>query len=332
LNHLLKDKNILYVAPAFFGYESDIKNELEKQGASVTFLLDRPFSSPFLKALTRVRREWVIGSANRYYQSALASNNTDFDYVFVVNGQTLSTDTLAAWRQRYSSAKFILYMWDSFSNRKQTLENLEFFDSIFTFDKNDADQYQVNFRPLFFSAGFESTVETPLLYDISFIGTAHTDRFSIVEKVDAQLDSSVRKYWYLLLQAKWVYWVYRLTNKNFSNAKIEKFKFESISKAEVQRVFNASRAILDIEHPKPTGLTMRTLETLGARKKLVTTNTSVKFYDFYSEDNISIIDRNNPVISEKFLNTPYKAVEAHIYRRYSLSGWLEEIINTVNKL
>ncbi len=77
---------------------------------------------------------------------------------------------------------------------------------------------------------------------------------------------------------------------------------------------------------------MRTLETLGARKKLVTTNSSVKFYDFYSEDNISIIDRNNPVISERFLNTPYKNVEPHVYRRYSLSGWLEEIINTVNRL
>lgn len=331
MKYLLENKKVLYVAPIFFGYESEIKNELEQQGAAVEFLLDRPFNSPFLKALTRVRREWVIGAADRYYKSQLASIDTEFDYIFVVNGQTLSTHTLAAWRERYPAAKFILYMWDSFSNRQQTLKNLKYFDSVFTFDKNDAERYEVNFRPLFFSAGFESVEEGAAQYDISFIGTAHTDRFSIVEKIDKQLNSSIKKYWYLFLQAKWVYWFYRFTNSGYRTAKYDNFKFESISKAEVQRVFNASKAILDIEHPQQTGLTMRTLETLGARKKLVTTNASVKLYDFYSEDNIFIIDRQAPVISKAFLDKPYKAVEPHIYRRYSLSGWLEEIIGLVNK-
>lgn len=331
MNNLLENKKVLYIAPVFFGYEGEIKNELEQQGAQVTFLLDRPFNSVFLKALTRARRDLVIGAADRYYKEQLASVDTNFDYVFVVNGQTLSTNTIAAWRQRYPSAKFILYMWDSFSNRQQTLDNLKYFDSVFTFDKNDAEKYQVNFRPLFFSAGFESVDETPVQYDISFIGTAHTDRFSIVNKIDQQLGSSVRKYWYLFLQAKWVYWLYRFTNTAYRAARYSDFKFESISKSEVQRVFNASKAILDIEHPQQTGLTMRTLETLGARKKLVTTNVSVKFYDFYSSDNIFIIDRQAPFIPEAFLDKPYKNVEPHIYRRYSLTGWLEEIIGLVNK-
>ncbi|KAA0987725.1 hypothetical protein FQ192_19840 [Pseudomonas sp. ANT_J12] len=331
MNYLLENKSVLYIAPAFFGYESEIKKELEQQGANVTFLLDRPFNSPLLKALTRVRREWVIGAADRYYESQLTSIDTEFDYIFVVNGQTLSTHTLSAWRERYPAAKFVLYMWDSFSNRQQTLRNLKYFDSVFTFDKNDAEKYQANFRPLFFSAGFESVDLTPIQYDISFIGTAHTDRFSIVDKVDRQLGSSFRKYWYLFLQAKWVYWVYRFTNSAYRTAQSNNFKYQSIAKTEVQRVFNASKAILDIEHPQQTGLTMRTLETLGARKKLVTTNASVKLYDFYSEDNIFVIDRQDPVIPKAFLDKPYKAVEPHIYRRYSLAGWLEEIISLVNE-
>ncbi len=331
VNELLKNKNVLYVAPVFFGYESEIKGELEQQGASVTFLLDRPFNSPFLKALTKVRHAWVIGAADRYYERQMSTVHTEFDYVFVVNGQTLSAKTLSTWRERYSKAKFILYMWDSFSNRQQTLRNLKYFDSVFTFDKNDAEKYNVNFRPLFFSAGFDAAVEVKAQYDISFIGTAHTDRFFIVDKIDRQLGSTKRKYWYLYLQADWVYWIYRCFNSAYRNAKKANFKFESIPKAEVQRVFNVSNTILDIEHPQQTGLTMRTLETLGARKKLVTTNESVKQYDFYSEDNIFVIDRQNPVISRAFLEQPYKAVDSHIYRRYSLAGWLDEIIMLVNK-
>jgi hypothetical protein len=51
VNDLLENKKVLYVAPVFFGYENEIKGELERQGAQVTFLLDRPFNSPFLKFL-----------------------------------------------------------------------------------------------------------------------------------------------------------------------------------------------------------------------------------------------------------------------------------------
>lgn len=328
MNNLLKDKKVLYIAPVFFGYENEIKNELERQGADVTFLLDRPFKSAFAKAITRVRRNWVIGVADRYYQDRLSSLDVEFDYIFVVNGQTLSTDILKAWRAKYPAAKFILYMWDSFSNRKHTLDNLQYFDSVFSFDKSDAAKYSINFRPLFFCEGFESNHTVTSEYDISFIGTAHTDRFSIVEKIDHQLGGSRRRYWYLFLQAKWVFWLYRVTNKSYRKAKYEDFKFQSIPKHEVQRIFNASKAILDIEHPHQTGLTMRTLETLGARKKLVTTNPSVKFYDFFCEENIFVIDRHDPKVPERFLDIPYRDVDPKIYYRYSLAGWLEEIINS----
>lgn len=330
MNDLLVNKKVLYVAPVFFGYENEIKGELERQGAEVTFLLDRPFKTAFLKALTRVRREWVIGAADRYYKKELASTDAVFDYVFVVNGQTLSKETLKGWRQQFPSAKFILYMWDSFSNRKQTLENLEYFDSVFSFDKDDAQEFGVHFRPLFFSKGFEATEKVVSEFDISFIGTAHTDRFSIVRKIDRQLGASVKKYWYLFLQANWVYWFYRLTNTSFRNASLKDFKFDSISKAEVQRVFNLSKVILDIEHPYQTGLTMRTLETLGACKKLVTTNSSVKLYDFYKEANIHVIDRSAPNIPLDFFDKPYERVEPQVYRKYSLEGWVEEIVNLVN--
>lgn len=330
MNNLLENKKVLYVAPVFFGYENEIKGELERQGAQVTFLLDRPFNSAFLKGLTRVRREWVIGAADRYYKKKLASINAEFDYVFVVSGQTLSQKTLVGWRQQFPSAKFILYMWDSFSNRQQAVANLEYFDSVFSFDKNDAQEFGLHFRPLFFSKGFETAEQVAGEFDISFIGTAHSDRYSIVQKIDRQLGASVKRYWYLFLQANWVYWFYRLTNASFREARYTDFQFDTISKVEVQRVFNRSKVILDIEHPYQTGLTMRTLETLGARKKLVTTNSSVKFYDFYDEENIYVIDRAEPSIPAEFFDKPYKQVDLKTYRKYSLVGWVEEIFNLVN--
>jgi hypothetical protein len=130
----------------------------------------------------------------------------------------------------------------------------------------------------------------------------------------------------LYLQARWVYYAYRCSNPGFKGAKISEFHFSPLAREEVQGVFSRSKAILDVEHPRQTGLTMRTIETIGAARKLVTTNVSVRTYDFYLEDNIFIIDRRNPWVSEEFFDKPYRAIERSIYRRYSLIGWMDDVL------
>lgn len=325
MNYLLNNKRVLFIAPQFFGYEQEILAELERRGARVDFLLDRPFESAFLKAVTRWRRQWVIGAAERYYEQ-YTDLSGNYDYVFVINGQTLSKRVLRLWRERFGRAKFFLYMWDSFFNRKDAADVLGLYDRAFTFDRDDARKYSINFRPLFFSKGFESVANDSPEWDISFVGTAHTDRYAVVSKVARQV-SEVRAYYYLFLQAKWVYWAYRIINPAFISARLSDFNFKPLAKTDVQKIFFSSRAILDIEHPKQTGLTMRTLETLGARKKLITTNAQVMSYDFYRDSNICVVDRKVPVIPRDFLSTPYVEISPDIYRRYSLEGWLDEIFN-----
>jgi hypothetical protein len=327
MKYLLDGKKVLVVAPQFFGYETEICDELKRRGAQVDFLLDRPFASPLMKAVTRVRREWVIKAADRYYTEQVES--TDYDYVFVVNGQTLSETILERWQTLFHGAVFVLYMWDSFGNRRWVLDNLKYFQHVFTFDRNDAAKYGLNFRPLFFSRGFEVVAPEQAKFDISFIGTAHTDRYQVLTSVDRALGSSIKKHWYLFLQAKWVYLTYKLTNKGFKGARVSDFKFDPLDKGTVQRVFFASKTILDIEHPQQTGLTMRSLETLGARKKLITTNAAVREYDFFSDTNICVIDRRAPVIPADFLTSTYVDIPPEVYQRYRLEGWLDEILEAV---
>jgi len=330
MKYLLDGKKVLVIAPQFFGYETEICDELKRRGAKVDFLLDRPFASPFMKAVTRLRRQWVIKAADRYYTEQVEqAETTEYDYVFVVNGQTLSTTILERWHKLFQGAVFVLYMWDSFGNRRWVLDNLKYFHHVFTFDRNDAAKYGLNFRPLFFSRGFEVVAPEQAEFDISFIGTAHTDRYQVLTKVDRALGPSIKKHWYLFLQAKWVYLTYKLTNKGFRGASASDFKFDPLDKSTVQRIFFSSKTILDIEHPQQTGLTMRSLETLGARKKLITTNAAVREYEFFSENNICVIDRRAPVIPHGFLESEYIDIPAEVYQRYRLEGWLDEILEVV---
>ena len=63
---------------------------------------------------------------------------------------------------------------------------------------------------------------------------------------------------------------------------------------------------------------MRTIEMVGLRKKLITTNAEIVNYDFYDSSNICIINRNSPVLDQNFISVPYKELPDSIYQKYSL--------------
>jgi hypothetical protein len=92
------------------------------------------------------------------------------------------------------------------------------------------------------------------------------------------------------------------------------------------KIYADSRCVIDIENKGQHGLTMRTIELLGLKRKLITTNKDIVNYDFYNENNILIIDRKNPVIDESFFEKPYVMLSDEMYEKYSLKSWIMEVL------
>lgn len=323
----LQGKRVLLIAPRFFGYERDIQGEIERRGAIVDWLPDRPFDTPLMAALTKLKAEWVQLPAERLYDRMLNQfAATSYDYILVVNGQTLSRKTLNRLRESFPTAKNILYMWDSVENRRSVLDNLCFFDHAFSFDPQCASNHGMHLRPLFYSKGFQHDAAQASAFHISFVGTAHTDRYAVVSELKKELDDDIQAYWYLYLQAPWVFQYYRATKPFMRNARRDEFNFVPLEKATLQSVFARSRVIVDIEHPNQRGLTMRTFETMGAGKKLVTTNSQIADYDFFKLGNVCVIDRRTPKIPRRFLESPFTPYTDELLYRYSLEGWVDEVL------
>lgn len=323
----LSGRRVLLIAPRFFGYEAEIREELERRGAAVDFILDRPFESALMKAMARFARAWVMPVADRHVRTALTDlGGGAYDLVLVINGQTLSRTVVSELRRASPAASFILYLWDSARNRSSSVAMSDLFDRVLTFDPVDARAHDMLFRPLFYGRGYAVPSEAAPDIDLSFIGTIHTDRYAIASRVVRQLPADRKAWTYFYLQAPWVFRVQKLLNRHFGGARMEEFAFDPLPKPTVQEIFRRSLAVLDIEHPRQTGLTIRTLEALGARKKFVTTNPGVVDYDFYSPDNILVIDRTDPRLPAGFLETPYRPMEEAIYHRYSIAGWLDEVL------
>jgi hypothetical protein len=326
----LRGRSVLFLCPKFFNYEQEIKKKLEELGASVKWVDDRPSNNFLSKALIRVNKKFIKKRIFNYYKTIIEQirlNKMQFNYVFFLNPEAIAVESLKQFKNEFPDATFILYMWDSFQNRKSTAELLPFFDRKFTFDPHDAQNFGLKLRPLFYIDAYSATESEKLIYDLLFIGTAHTDRYKLLNKIVDQFSGELTVKQYFFLSSKMLFWVKKILEKDFRNVNYKDISFTALSHNTNAGLIRQSRVILDINHPGQLGLTMRTFEALGARRKLITTNADVANYDFYNENNILIIDRLNPVIEKQFLLSPFVTVSGAIAKKYNLGGWINELFD-----
>lgn len=322
-------KKILFVAPKFFGYEHEIKTRLESLGATVDFYDDRPSNSVWSKFAIRVFPQAQKTQIKNYFSLLLTKYPDDYDFVFIIKMECMPSEILLQLKNRNKKAKLIYYSYDSVKNNHNFKQSIQIFDSAFTFDDDDAKAIDgIQLRPLFFLNEYRDLPKEDIQYDICFIGTAHSDRYLLLEKVKSRLtNKDFRGFFFLYVPSKFIFWVKKIFNPVFWRAKKSDFSFSPLTKKDVLRIISRSASILDFQHPRQTGLTMRTIEILGAKKKLVTTNENVRKYDFYHPENIAIIDRENPIIAPGFFQSPYADLPDELYEKYSIDGWLRDVFS-----
>jgi len=323
-------KKILFFAPAFFGYEDKIADKMRQLGARVDAFDVRSVTSAAEKALLKVNPHFFDGKTEKYYGKIYAKvRKTDYDYVLFIKCDMPTKRVLATYKRQFKNAKFCLHMWDSIRNIPYVENKFQYFDFISSFDRNDCKKYEdIHFRPLYYCDEYKREVKSKDEYDfdLCFIGTIHSDRWRILKELKKQAkEQGLRVYYFPYLQSRFIYMFYKLTKPEFGNADIKEFRFDKISSEKTAEMVEKSRVIIDIQHPKQTGLTIRTIEMIGMNKKLITTNADIRKYDFYNPKNIQVIDRKHPLLSGEF-RLPYEPLNTGIYDRYSLESWIYEIL------
>lgn len=328
----ISNKKILFFAPAFFNYENVITDKMREMGAIVDIYNVRAITSAWDRALLKISPKIFSRKSQKYYEDIIKKNrNKDYDYILIVKCDMTPVKILQQLRREYPNAKLCLYLWDSVNNIPGITEKFKYFDILHSFDLNDCDKYtELKFRPLFFADQFRKELKNDDVYkyDISFLGTIHSDRYSVIKKVQNIAKAlNLSCYWFLYLQSRFIYFFYALTKREFWGTSPTIFSFHKMSAVDIARTVEQSKIILDIQHPKQTGLTMRTIEMIGMNKKLITTNTSIAKYDFFDKRNIAIIDRKKVNIPREFLNSSYTPLQSNVYERYSLKNWILDVLS-----
>jgi hypothetical protein len=325
----LQGKRILFFSAHLFGYQNDIRLAMESVGAIVDYYDERPANNFLVKGVIRINRNLLAGYINHYYNKIIKETlQKEYDYVFFIKGESISASNVRRLKQFHPEANFIIYHWDSIANNSNAQNLLPYFDRVFSFDKIDCERLGLHFLPLFYTPDYANIpyYDKEIKYDMLFVGTTHSDRYKLVKRIEEQIIKmgGLCLTWFYF-PSKILYYKMKIQNSYLRQIPVHTFHFKPMSKELLLQLYAGSRIIIDVQHPKQTGLTMRCIETLGAKRKLITTNYYIIEYDFYNPDNILVVDRNLPYVPEKFLNEPYRDTPKEIYESYSIKNWLSSI-------
>ncbi|MCR5202250.1 MAG: hypothetical protein K6D02_04055 [Lachnospiraceae bacterium] len=322
-------EKLLFISLGFYDYDDIIEYELVRAGYDVTrFCPIGNFNNQVPKRAANVitKGKYLFDLARKREEEFLLKNKTKYDVVFIIVGRHLDPEVMAKFRRRQKDARFICYLWDDVERVENFDKNKKFYDKILTFDRNDAEKYGYDFLPLFYTS-FHRYEDEKKRYVLSMMGTFHSDRLEIWREIVESTRVNKRKTYLYLIPMKVPQIVKTLVpNKdewyNRKNIRTKLQNFESMADK-----LKKSKTTLDVQFNSQNGLTLRTIESLAARTKLITTNENVKDYDFYEYGNIFVIDRDNPVVPQSFLRQEYNEVPKEIVEKYSLKNWVKEVLS-----
>lgn len=344
----LKDKNILLYAPIFFDLHSQLIEQLRKDGANVVFVEDTPsfLNTKYIKSNLRFLKSllyFFLQPDLRHADKTLHEiDKYVFDIVLCVNGFSLHSKMLDAIKRKNPKVFTVLYMWDTvkYYNFKPSFVN---FDSIYTFDVDDAKALSINYQPLFWVQE-EKSQKTDLKYDLSFIGTLHTNRYTFLKELDSILNNTSIKYLLKLvvnqknMNFKTIkYFFYKITKRNpgfivqykFCRNELNDHILTSVpfSRSEFDTIMLESNCIFDMEIPGQSGQTNRLITALSKNKKILTTNTAIVNSTLYDSRQIMIFDRNKTNEMYSFIKEKLPSAFVNIViQELRIDKWLSKIL------
>lgn len=324
---------LLLIMPKFFDYPEIIVNELNEMGYEVDFFDDRPSTIAWIKAAIRINKNLIGTYIKKYFESVMKTvRNKKYDVVFLISGQSLSfsESMINEIKLCQKDAKFVLYQWDSQTNFPYIKQVQKYFDKCYSFDRRDIEETpSLKFLPLFYSRKYEEIGKrnnTNFKYDFCFVGTAHPKKYKFIKMMSEQLKSVYpNQFIYFFFPSPIVYFYRKIMNNELRKAKYNEFHYVPLKGKDMNDVYETSRCVLDSAQDGQLGLTIRVLEALGAKKKLITTNEDVINYDFYKPENIYVYEGKID-LENVFFTHEYKEVSKEVYEKYSLRSWLKEIL------
>lgn len=326
------DKILYYIDP-IEGYKEAIENELKKIFGELTFIKgefpkkeDRSKSFKILRELQKISffKKFFLNKKDEYMDEIL-KNIVDYDYFLTIGTGEFSVSFLKKLRAKNPNIKTILFLWDKVKYLPKGF-NLKGFDYIFSFDKEDCEEHKFIFRESFY-IGNKEKVTHEKQNDIYYLGAMREEsRYKKLVKLKKYFEKNKFKFKLKLYVDK------SLEKKIGNNLDDDLIIREKVGYLENLLDVYKSKCIIEINYKNQNGLTLRSMESILGKTKLITDNPNIKDYDFYNKNNIYIIDDIDEIekIPLNFFSKEYEDLPENIIEKYSCKGFLKTIFEKIN--
>ena len=285
-------KYLILINSLYDQYEPDMPDD------NIDF--ERMLSSSTENRIYRTIRKIHIQSALPFksiWYAGWKNKIKDYDTIIVADtGNTFAV--IRDLKKHYPDKRFINWYRNPVKKSAKLPEDYSKYCEVWSFDQCDCEEYNLQYNPQFCMKRGDY-IERDVEYDAFFIGV-NKGRAEILNSLENELKS---------LGAKTKFCIVGCNSKRMTYKEV----VEEISRSNI---------IVDVQSKGQNGFTLRPIEALIYKKKLITNNPNIKNADFYNPSNIFILNEDNKYSLVEFITCPFEEVDKKVIERYCLKGWI----------
>lgn len=181
-----------------------------------------------------------------------------------------------------------------------------------TYSKEDAELYDMKFIPQCWNRMYiKEHSDKAICNDVYFVGEVK-NRYELVMDIKKACETNGLSTLFQII-----------SDKDLPFTQTQRVPYTDV----VENILS-SRAVLDIVTKENWGLTIRPLEALMSKRKVITNYTSIKEYDFYTDNinNIFILGERPIEELASFINRPFNLGTGIIYN-YDTEAWIYRMVD-----
>ncbi|MCR4941851.1 MAG: hypothetical protein K5978_03540 [Campylobacter sp.] len=327
-----ESKSIILACPLDVAMHTEIHKNLSYYGFEVIDL-SKDFSkySNLISHLKVKLKKFFDKNAKEKYQKQRALKYMQeklkaydkVDYVFCILAHRYDEKILDFLKSKCKNT-LINYQYDGLERYPKIFDYITKFDRFFIFNPSDK-KYMQSYPNILPTTNFffdYKSENSQIKFDLYFIGKDNDSRKNLIIKFAKYIKQQA-------LSSNLIICANTAKNlqKLIQSYDCENIKFitQTISYEQNLKFAKEAKVLVDFVIDAHKGLSFRTFEALGFDKKLITTNKTIKFYDFYHPNNIFILDNNFDEIND-FLQKPY-IINEKMKQKYSFGNWIRYILD-----
>jgi hypothetical protein len=335
------NRDILLVAPKYYGYEDVISAALVKGGDNVTFIENKAFQYDPINRGTKWFTTFLC-LKNRYIRTTLIPvSQKKFDVCFFINLFSFDPAIIKNLRLSNPSIRCVLYLWDNIRGYKWQ-QFFSYFDEIYCFDPVESEQFNLKYLPNFYP-DIQPALSSE--FDLCSIASLQVHRLKKLTQIVQSAEKSNSKFFFYLylprqhsrLKYNWaVYQATKLFPNRFTGYKYmyglisrsienELVKHDPISLSNAIDVMGRSKCIVDLPYPWQTGSTQRVINALALNKKVITSNESAVKESFYDPEFIKVVPLSEFSIDWNWINR--KTETSLDLSSLRIDNWLKRLLS-----